>query len=450
MVEQPHQRLHVALRLDRPSHHADGCEGLSIVHDEGRDDRVERPLAGSDPVRVAGLQREPRPAVLEADPRTGDDDARSETHVVGLDQRHHHAACVGGREIHGSRARRRPVLEILRVLAVDQPCAACEIGAIEHLFRRDFHGLRIADVAIDVGEGEFHRLDLEVLHLRGIDRVRLEIEGFEYPERHQGGDALAVRRNLEHGVIVVVEADRCDPIATMRREIVRRVRAAVRLRVGHHRLGQLAAIERLALGPGNLFERRRQPGRSEDLTDGRGSAPRQEVFGESRHRAQDRHGLGPLVGNHRAHRETVASVADCRSEQVRKRELAVTLGQRDPAGGRAGNRDRVPTRARHRVVVRETLRRPRGGRASRGVETRELAAVPDNGEQVAADPVAARLDDRQCNRGRQRGVDRVATGAQHGQPSLRRERLRGRDDIACKDRRAARCVGNVPVEAWTG
>ena len=117
-----------------------------------------------------------------------------------------------------------------------------------------------------------------------------------------------------HGITAVFESDRGDPVAGVGREIAQRMCTAVRLGVRDHRLGQFAVIERLALGRGDLGERRRQSGRGENLADGGRSAPRQEVLGESGHGAQDGHGLRPLVGDDRGYRITVARALDRRCE----------------------------------------------------------------------------------------------------------------------------------------
>jgi hypothetical protein len=64
----------------------------------------------------------------------------------------------------------------------------------------------------------------------------------------------------------------------------------------------------------------------------------------------------------------------------------------------------------------------------------QRAPVPQDREGVAPEAVAGRLDDDESDRRGERGVDRVATAGQHGETRLGRERLRGRDDVARKDR----------------
>src|SRR5690242_20482938 len=52
IVEQPHEGLHVTLRLDRAAHHADGGVGLAVAHHEARNDGMERPLPRADLIRM--------------------------------------------------------------------------------------------------------------------------------------------------------------------------------------------------------------------------------------------------------------------------------------------------------------------------------------------------------------------------------------------------------------
>src|SRR6185503_19898881 len=95
----------------------------------------------------------------------------------------------------------------------------------------------------------------------------------------------------------------------------------------------------------------------------------------------------------------------------------------------------------------ETRRRPRLGRAARSIESAERGTIPDDRKQGAAQAVAARLDDGKGDRRCQRGVDRIAASLQHGDARLRRQWLRGGDDVARANRLTARWVRQAPVEA---
>ena len=86
---------------------------------EAGNDGVERALAAADDVRVAGLERKSRTPILQADACARNDNARAKAHVIGLYQRHHHAALVGGCKIHGPAGRRRAVTVVLRTHRID-------------------------------------------------------------------------------------------------------------------------------------------------------------------------------------------------------------------------------------------------------------------------------------------------------------------------------------------
>ena len=67
----------------------------------------------------------------------------------------------------------------------------------------------------------------------------------------------------------------------------------------------------------------------------------------------------------------------------------------------------------------------------------QAAAVPDQGEGVAADAVGGGLDDGEGDRGGDGGVYRVAAKLQHLQAGLRRQGLAGGDDTLRRDDRMA-------------
>ena len=252
------------------------------------------------------------------------------------------------------------------------------------------------------------------------------------------------------GRAAVVEPERRDPIERVVGEIGERVRRAVPLRVGDHRRGQLAAIERVAMRRGDLFERGRHRRAGERLAGKRRPAARHEMFGEPEVVRQHRRRQRPFFGDDRRHRVPVARIADGGLEQVRERQRAIALRQRGPSGNGAWDGDRFPPALRHRALAGVAGRRHRGGRAARCVETCESATVPDDREKVAAEAVAARLDDGQRDRGRERRVDGIAAALEHPDARLGGERLRGGDRIAGEDRLPPGRVGHCPVEVQHG
>src|ERR1019366_7335661 len=90
VIDQPHDRLQMRLRLDETAHDAEAAVGLPVPGDKTRNDGVIRPLAAVDDIRVAILQRKAGAAVLKADAGARDDDAGSKSHVIRLNERHHH------------------------------------------------------------------------------------------------------------------------------------------------------------------------------------------------------------------------------------------------------------------------------------------------------------------------------------------------------------------------
>src|SRR4030095_16451445 len=99
----------------------------AILREETGNDRVERPLAAGNLVRVSALEREPDAAILQADAGIWNDDAGAESHVVRLDQRHHHPGCVGRAQVNRSAGGRLAGAEVLRALPIDEAGAGGEI-----------------------------------------------------------------------------------------------------------------------------------------------------------------------------------------------------------------------------------------------------------------------------------------------------------------------------------
>ncbi len=67
----------------------------------------------------------------------------------------------------------------------------------------------------------------------------------------------------------------------------------------------------------------------------------------------------------------------------------------------------------------------------------ELFAIPDDGEGIAANPVAGGFNHRQRHRGGDSRINGVAAQLQHLHPRLRRQRLRGGNRVMAHHRRAS-------------
>ena len=145
----------------------------------------------------------------------------------------------------------------------------------------------------------------------------------------------------------------------------------------------------------------------------------------------------PLLGVVRSRPRTASANGSvpnraCRSRQPAGAPGTVTGSQ--PAGrhrrGRLGLRAAERRTGRHRRPRCGRVEGQRGRRPAGGVEPVQPRAVPDDGEQVAADVVGAGWTTVERDRGGDRGVDRVAAPAQDRQAGGRRERLAGGDDAA--------------------
>ena len=169
IIGEPHHDLRMALWLHVTAHHAETHQRFSVAGDESRNDGVERPLAGRHLVGVIRRQRESGAAVLQADARARHDNARAKAHVVGLNERDHHAAGVRRREIDRAASGRRAVDKLAGCFWIDQRRTPGKVIGGQQVRRPRGHERRIGNVAIDIGEGKFHRLDLDVNTVGAID-----------------------------------------------------------------------------------------------------------------------------------------------------------------------------------------------------------------------------------------------------------------------------------------
>ena len=294
-------------------------------------------------------------------------------------------------------------------------------------------------MAVDVGEGELHGLDLQVLRGHAVHRQRRQVETVEDAQGDQRRDALTVGRDLVQGVVAVALLDGRDPLRAVGGEVGGGHRATVGLRMRRRGLGDLAPVESLTAGLRDQAQRARRLGEGETLADVRRAAVGQEGLGEAGLRGdlRQRRGVGPLLLHD--HRHAVAALGDLdgRRDQVGKGQAAAALVQRHPARDRPRHGDRIPSALGRglgigAVLAAEVVRRPGRGRAARGVQAEQLRAVPDDAEHVRTQAVAAGLDHHHRRRRGDRRVHRVAAALEHLQAGLRPQRVRRRHDIACK------------------
>ena len=94
-IDQVDHHLRMTLRLVVAAHDAERHPGLAVLHDEGGDQRVQRPLVRLDLIGMAGRQVEQGAAIVQQDPGVAGDDARSEIRKQRLNQRYEIPLAVG-------------------------------------------------------------------------------------------------------------------------------------------------------------------------------------------------------------------------------------------------------------------------------------------------------------------------------------------------------------------
>src|SRR6266850_2191938 len=99
-VRDVHHELRVGLRLVPAAHDPEADPHVVLLH-EGRDDRVQRPLAAGDGVRLPRLEREQVAAVLQHEAGVLGRQARPEAGVVALDERDDVPLAVHDAEVDG-------------------------------------------------------------------------------------------------------------------------------------------------------------------------------------------------------------------------------------------------------------------------------------------------------------------------------------------------------------
>ncbi|CFN81455.1 Uncharacterised protein [Bordetella pertussis] len=165
----------------------------------------------------------------------------------------------------------------------------------------------------------------------------------------------------------------------------------------------------------------------------------------------DRLGLvRPLARGDGRDQEAVARVVQGRLEQAGEIQLAEFARQRHPSRHGARHRHGVPAARGHGVMAREVFPRPGLRRPSRGIQAMQLASVPDDGEQIAADAVHARAHHRHGDGRRDRRVDGVAASRQHAHGGLVGQRLLGADHVLAQRGHALRYVRESPVQGEGG
>ena len=364
IVNQTRHHLHVALSLHRTTHDAEAHQRFAVFAEKARDDGLKRTFARGDDIGMTRFQVEAVAAVLQADAGAGHHDAGAEAGVVGLDVRHHHARLIGCRQVDRAACGRMAERRVLRLFHIDQLRTFFQVRLVEHFGGRDAHGCRIGNIFIDIGEGEFHRFDLQVHAVRGIHRQLGDIEVLENAQRDQRRDALAVGRNFMQRVAAVIDADRFHPVVFVIGQIVHRHRAAILFGPGNDFFGEVACVKRFTFGLGDPRQGFGLSREGEFFTRCRRAPARHEGFSVSWLIFQFRRLLGPQAGDGRRHHITVGGVFDRGFEQVGEGQLAELGRHFRPGRDTTRHGDGIPAALRHRLRALEIIRGPRRGRAS--------------------------------------------------------------------------------------
>ena len=291
-------------------------------------------------------------------------------------------------------------------------------------------------------KGALHRLDQPVVVL---DRLAApDAEPLVNAEDEERREPLGRRREVVQARGLELHRERLDHAGPERLEVAARDRAADRLEVGGDLAPDVAAVEILEPGAGEMRERVGERRQLADRAGRGGLALDEEGLGEAGRGAQ-RLGLVRLAGA-----LPTARPGSPRGRSGRQRRGASASGSRPPsvlrvverdlpAADRAGDRQGcIRPAPRDRVVALVAIaldRREAPGGAAGLDRAHASAGLADEPEPVAADRIHVRVDDRDRRRHRGHRLDGVAAFGQDGAAGLGRERVGRRDRGRGKDRR---------------
>ena len=206
------QHLGMAHGLIVGAHDAERHDHLAVPPHHAGDDRVHRPLARPDAVRVAGLGGEAGAPVVQHDAGFGTGDADAEGIVDRVDERDRRAVLVDHGQIDRVGVTRTDRRRDVR----DGPAHVDAAGELvgqrvgQHVLDRHVGEARVGDMAVAQFEGEPRRLGLQVMALDAVRRMGRKVEALQDVEHDQRGDALAGGRDLHQLVALKLGRDRLD------------------------------------------------------------------------------------------------------------------------------------------------------------------------------------------------------------------------------------------------
>ena len=217
----------MADRLILAAHDAERHDGAPVLGHETGNQRVQRPLARRDRVRMAWLDAKARPAVVEQHAASRRHHGRTKRVSDRIDQRAGIAITIDHAEVDRVRVHRRT--GHLEISGAIEPDARRRLGrkvVRQQLLDIDVDQTRIAERALAHQIGVARRLGFEMEPLDAHRPVAAELERGKQVEHHQHRDAGTVGRALPHLASAVRREDRHDLFGSVRGEIIQRMQAA--------------------------------------------------------------------------------------------------------------------------------------------------------------------------------------------------------------------------------
>ena len=302
---------------------------------------------------------------------------------------------------------------------------------------------------VALGIGQLAGLDLGVEALGG-QRIRGQRRFGEDVEQQQRRQALARRRAFPHAGAAIAGRDRTGVIATVPCEILARVQAAFGPQPAHDVIGDPAAIEGIGAIARDRLHGLGEGGEGDAVAGARRLALGQQDGARGGIGAQPVDIAAPIGGDLRSDREAFGGERDGGLQQPVDAELAVIVGEAAPCLDCARHRHRMHAVGRDLAdaAIQEPLDAGGGGRAAGAVIGDDLVAAlgRDQHEAIAADAGHRRLDDAERRGGGDRGVDRVAAGAQDVDGDQGGEGMGGCGRAALRDHRGTPRL--IKVAIW--
>ncbi len=244
-------------------------------------------------------------------------------------------------------------------------------------------------------------------------------QALEQAEDDERGQPLRGRRRVVERARRQRQRERLAQLGAIVLEVAPRDRAADALEVGGDLAADVAAIEVVEPGVGEVVERVGERALAEHRAFGGRLAVDEERRGEAGYVLELRELVSGEARLAARHRNAVARVTDRRREQPLERhpaaECARRLVRQRPAADRTGHRERRERPARRdrlmlAIEIAPRLLARKARRLDRADATPRLAEQP---EAVAADVIHVRIDGGDRGRHRDHGFDRVAAFGEH-------------------------------------